>query len=148
MTETIKRLSFENLEEILEIEKECFTHPWSREQLIIALNNPSFLGFGIFGQDKLIGYISSFVLDKEAEILNLAVLPFFRRQKKGAALLKQLIDYLRTQKVEKIFLEVRKSNYIAKSLYFKFGFKEISIRRNYYPDNKEDALVMGLVLKQ
>lgn len=131
----------------MEIEKKCFAHPWSREQLVIALNNPVFLGFGLFLQDKLIGYISSFILDKEAEILNLAVLPFFRRQKKGSFLLKTLIDYLRAKSIEKIFLEVRRSNYIAKSLYLKFGFKEISVRKNYYPDNKEDALVMSLVLK-
>jgi len=142
-----RKLSPENLEEILFLERTCFPHPWNKKQLQLALQNPSIFMFGVF-KNSLVAYVSCFLLIEEAEILNLAVLPSFRKQGLGSFLLENLLLFCKEQKVEKVFLEVRESNIIAQKLYFKFGFKQVGLRKNYYPDNKEHALLMVLNLKE
>jgi len=81
------------------------------------------------------------VLD-EAHITNIAVHPEFRRNNIGYLLLESLIQLARRECVQSMTLEVRKNNIIAQGLYKKYGFKEVGVRKGYYSDNDEDAIIM------
>jgi len=89
-----------------------------------------------------VGYAMAFASGDEADIVNLAVMPEYRRRGIGRALLQMLLWHLRQAGVKSSFLEVRSSNEKAKELYISEGFSEIGVRRNYYNKPKENALVM------
>ena len=83
----------------------------------------------------------------EAHITNIAVLKEYRGKKIGEALLKEMINTCKDNKINSMTLEVRVSNLVAQNLYKKFGFKFSGIRKEYYSDNKEDAIIMWNDLK-
>ena len=94
----------------------------------------------------LVGYALYAIVAPEAELLNLAVLPTYRRRGLAAALLDFADGYLRRAEVTDVFLEVRKSNTAAKTLYLARGFCEVGVRRAYYRFPTEDAILMALSL--
>lgn len=96
--------------------------------------------------DAIVAFLIVWVVRGELHILNLAVDPAHRRQGIATLLMEQTLELARTTLGESIFLEVRTSNVAAQALYRRFGFEQIGVRKKYYDDNEEDALVMSLQL--
>ncbi len=142
----IRRLTVPDLGAVMAIEPIAFgTHHWSQQSFENELSNP--IGFYFAGMDResdeLAGYSGFWLISgEEAHITTLAVHPTFRRQYVGERLLINNILEARRRGARWMTLEVRVSNEKAQSLYYKYGFKSLGMRRNYYQDNSEDALVL------
>jgi ribosomal-protein-alanine N-acetyltransferase len=134
----------EDLEGIIEIENSSFTTPWSRNSFLHELfeNERAVYLVAKDEFDRLVGYIGMWIIFDEGHITNLAVHPNFRRRGVGSRLLKGLIAYGRREGIKYLTLEVRRSNETAQNLYYKHGFVHMGVRRKYYLDNNEDALIM------
>lgn len=141
----ISALTLSDLEHVMEIEPVAFgSHHWSRQSFMNELLNPNGNYFaardGATG--ALLGYSGFWMIGEEAHITTLAVHPDFRRLHVGERLLVNDIVQARKVGADWITLEVRVSNDSAQRLYGKYGFRNLGIRRNYYQDNDEDALVL------
>lgn len=132
-----------HLDSIMEIEAQCYgPHHWARESFASEINN-SISSYSCATQEgKLLGYLGMWKIVDEAHITNLAVKPEFQKQKVATFLIINAIEECYKDKIKFITLEVRVSNTKAKKLYEKFGFKSLGIRKQYYQDNNEDALIM------
>lgn len=141
---SVQMLGVEDIAEVMDMERQCFKYHWTEEQFRLGLEKGAFhiLGIGRTEHGHLVGYLAfSTVLD-EMEILNLAVLPEYRKRGHGAKLLQTLLSYCRNNGIVKGFLDVKASNAPAIDLYLKFGFKKIGVRKKYYPDTGEDAILL------
>ena len=127
---------------IVEIEKLCFSDPWSEASIGSELKNKLSLWVVAEDNGKVAGYVGSQTVLGEADMMNLAVHPDYRRQGIGEQLVLQLIQRLREQGSHILILEVRASNAPAISLYEKLGFVQVGRRPNYYYKPKEDALIL------
>lgn len=140
----IENLSLSHLDDIMEIEEGCYgAHHWSRDSFIGELNNNCARYLTAINSDgKCVGYMGVWRIFDEAHVTNLAVHPRF--QKKGIAhfLILSSLDLCYQDKIKYMTLEVRKSNERAKKLYESFGFKSLGMRKKYYQDNGEDAIIM------
>lgn len=142
-TLTFRFMEERDLDAIVELENRCFTVPWSRDAFYNELNKNKFACYIVLEQeDQIIGYCGAWLIIDEAHITNIAILPEFRGQKLGEALLNKMIERSREKGIERMTLEVRESNTVAQSLYKKLGFQNGAVRKNYYSDNQEDAIVM------
>ena len=128
--------------DIFEIENECFSSGWSQKLVIDEISNKNSISFVCKSDGKVVGYIFIRYLFEEGEIFKVCVKPDFRKMKIASELMEMSLDFAFEKGVEKCFLEVRKSNINAISLYEKFGFSVYAQRNNYYADNGEDALLM------
>lgn len=135
-----------DLGDIIEIERASFTFPWSKSFFLQELRVASARSLLAVLDGKPVGYIIYWVVSDEIDIHNLAVHPDFRRQGIGKALLEGVMDQARRQDLARVTLEVRKSNDAAQKLYQSMGFAAIGLRRGYYSDDGEDAVVMALDL--
>jgi ribosomal-protein-alanine N-acetyltransferase len=144
----IREMTQQDLDEVLQIEGLSFPAPWSRALFERELSTPFARAFVAqeAQREKILGYLCFWLVEQEAHILNLAVHPQHRNRGIGTLLLGYGVDYCRKGRVQVITLEVRRSNYKAISLYRGFHFQPLGIRRRYYTDSGEDAVVMGLVL--
>lgn len=144
---TFRKMELSDIDQVLDIERQSFPHPWSRESFENELLYNKFALYIVLEcGGTVIGYCGTWVIIDEAHITNIALLPEYRGQKLGEFLLKKVMEMLKEKNVNKITLEVRVSNYVAQSLYRKLGFMDGGIRKNYYTDNQEDALVMWVNL--
>ena len=142
-TVTIRLMEERDLDAIMEVEKQCFTVPWSREAFYNELHQNRFAHYLILEEDdNVIGYCGAWLVVDEAHITNIAVLPAYQGRGLGKVLLSSMIEECKLRAIERMTLEVRESNLVAQSLYKKLGFVEGAIRKNYYSDNQEDAIVM------
>jgi len=126
----------------------CFSKPWDEEAFSKLL-----AGHGIVCQilqrdETPVGFCLYQIVEDEAEILTLGIIPNARRRSNGLTLLLQGENYLSAKKVSRLFLEVSSANSAAVTLYGKCGFQEIGFRKNYYSEknNKFDAIVMSKLL--
>jgi ribosomal-protein-alanine N-acetyltransferase len=144
----IREMTEGDLDGVLEIERITFPSPWSRALFERELVTPFARSFvGLWKETgQLAGYLCFWLVDQEGHVLNLAVHPQYRGQRIGSQLLGFGVEFCRKQGVRLITLEVRRSNYRAISLYQNFQFQPQGIRRRYYADSGEDAIVMGLNL--
>lgn len=145
----IRRMMREDLEEILAIEKISFPAPWSRvlfEQEFQFPHAHLLAAAEAEVPERIRGYLCFWLVADEVHILNLAVHPQWRCRGVGGRLLEYVVDYSRAKGAEEIYLEVRRSNYRAISLYRRFHFQPRGIRPRYYQDSGEDAIIMGLRL--
>lgn len=133
----------EHIDGIMVVEKLSFKIPWSKEAFFdeICKNNFAIYLLAIL-EGMVIGYAGAWAVLDEAHITNIAVHPEFRKMGVGALLMQGLIDEARKRQISSMTLEVRKENASAQSLYRKFGFEVKGVRRGYYADNGEDALIM------
>jgi [ribosomal protein S18]-alanine N-acetyltransferase len=143
MTITLRRLELRDLDAIEQIERASYPTPWSRSMFASELAKPSSLSLGAVDEaGTLVGYL---VLSRYVDawhVMNVAVAPEQRRQGIASALLRHLLDETRGDARRGYTLEVRVSNVGAISLYEAFGFRPKGVRRGYYTDNREDALIM------
>ena len=136
--------SEKDIQGIFEISNLSFKLPWSMESIKSELSNP--LAKYIVAKDiesnKILGFIGVWIILGEGDITNIAVHPEFRKLGIGEKLLTSMINLCESLDCNIINLEVRSSNLPAISLYKKLNFLEVGLRKGYYEDNKEDAILM------
>lgn len=139
----ISNTTLDDIEGIVHIENLSFSIPWSENAFKDEIIKND-LAFYITAKinTKIVGYIGMWKIFEEGHITNIAIHPDHRNQGIGVKLLKEILDICKTNKIKRITLEVRKSNYIAQKLYIKQGFEINGIRKKYYSDNNEDAFIM------
>jgi [ribosomal protein S18]-alanine N-acetyltransferase len=144
---TIRKMQREDIDEVYEIELLSFSTPWSKESLYYELDQNLFAKYLVVEYaGKVVGYCGLWVIIDDAQITNIAVHPEFRGRKIGESLLTFSLQLSKEMGAKRLSLEVRVSNHIAQSLYKKLGFEAGGIRKSYYTDNQEDALVMWVSL--
>ncbi len=143
---TFSLMTMDDVPEVAALEKICFPTPWSEKLFVneIENNNSYFLTATI--KDKLIGYAGFWLIIDEAHIVNLAVHPEFRRQGIGRILIENILDMAKQKGALKATLEVRETNTPANLLYERLGFVCVALRKGYYADTKEHAMVMWMDL--
>lgn len=135
-----------HIDDVCDIEKSSFTKPWSRKSFEEELKNSNAVYSVAMVEEKSLGYIGGWIIQDQYDINNIAVLPQFRNRGIAKALLSHTIDFCTQKKLTQITLEVRQSNEPAKALYGSFGFIPVGIRKKYYSDTGEDAIIMALQL--
>jgi ribosomal-protein-alanine N-acetyltransferase len=143
MSIELRRLEPRDLDTVEEIERASYPTPWSRSMFVAELRKPSSLALGAYSpQGDLVGYafISRYV--DAWHVMNVAVADDFRRRGIATLLLERLFEETATDPQRGYTLEVRVSNSHAIRLYERLGFEARGIRRGYYTDNREDALIM------
>lgn len=135
-------MTAEHIAAIAEIEKICFSDPWSINSIASELENPLSLWLVALDDDCVVGYVGSQTVLGGADMMNLAVLPEYRKQSIGETLVRTLVERLRAKGAISLSLEVRQSNQPAICLYEKLGFTQVGIRPNYYRNPKENALIL------
>ena len=140
----IREFNINDIEELYEVELTSFTDPWSKESFKDELNNE--IAHYLVGSinNKVVAYIGAWFILDEAHITNVAVKSDFRRQKIAKQLITAFIVLAKKHQITSITLEVRASNIPAQSLYQQFGFENQGLRKHYYADNNEDAIIMWL----
>ena len=143
MEVTIVPMRTEHTAQIAALEATCFSDPWPESILQKELENPLSLWLCAMDGDTVAGYVGSQTVLGEADMMNLAVSPAYRRQGLGRALVLALCESLR-QKMQAtvLTLEVRDSNALAAALYASLGFAQIGLRKIYYQHPKEDARIL------
>lgn len=156
----IRRMTIEDVPAVVEIEKECFSLPWSERSfedsvsrddtifLVCEENEDSLQGLVEKSQTQgargavIIGYIGMYLSFDEASVTNVAISPVFRKRGYGEQLVTEAKAAAKKVGAESVFLEVRASNKPAISLYKKLGFEELGVRKKFYEHPVEDAIIM------
>ena len=144
----LRPVTSSDLEDILAIEKASFAYPWSQRFFLQELRVPCARSLLAMIEGKPVGYVIYWVLPSEIDIHNLAVDPAYRRQGIGRSLLQAVIDEAKHEGRGRITLEVRRSNEAAQRLYQSVGFVSQGIRKGYYSDDGEDAVIMALEIRR
>ena len=131
-----------HVEQVAQLEKVCFSAPWSENSIRGELLNPLALWLVAVEEERVIGYVGSQSVMGEADMMNVAVDPGCRRSGVGRKLVETLVADLARRQVNSLTLEVRASNGPAKALYEQLGFAQVGRRPNYYRNPKEDALIL------
>ncbi len=148
MTLLIEPMRREDLPAVLAIEVASFARPWTEEMFENELARGDISEILVARDSEagnpppIAGYLCVWVVGEEMHINNVAVNPRRRRRGIGAALLEAALDHGRLRRARRAFLEVRASNVTAQSLYRRFGFQAAGIRKRYYDQPVEDAVVM------
>ena len=142
----IRRLTYADLPQVVAIERRAFTTPWSLAMFVLELSKPSGVCLAADVEGELVGYLVCSRYDTVWHIMNIAVDPDRRRRGIATALLQALLE--KVGRDAPVTLEVRHSNTGAIALYERFGFRSAGVRRRYYADNGEDAVIMWRSLPQ
>jgi len=142
----VRKMSAKDVDFLYKIENKCFTQPWSKRnfEIIPSLDYAHF--FVLEYDNYIVGFAGIYALEV-AELMNIAVLPNFQRMHFASILLDECIKEAKRHNIEKMLLEVRRSNSAAIALYRKFRFENFGVRRNYYKSPVEDAVIMIKDLK-
>ena len=139
----IIKMNESHVTQVAELEKVCFgSAAWSEKSVASELTNALALWLVALDGDRVAGYVGSQTVCDETDMMNVAVHPDFRRQGIGEKLVEQLVTELKAIGSHALMLEVRASNAPAIGLYEKMGFQQVGLRKNYYRDPKEDALIL------
>ncbi len=147
---SFKVLSADILDQVVAIERNSSKNPWPTEHFRSSLENSTNLSYALMRKDKLIGYVIAALAIDSADILNIAVDSGYQRQGYATKLLNRLVSEFSEKGAKEVFLETRVSNNGAISFYNSQGFKQISVRKNYYMKNsndsteREDGIIMRL----
>jgi len=138
----LRKMRQDDLARVMEIERECFSKPWSESAYLTEISNRSAHYVVAVSESQVVGYGGMWMIMDEAHITTLAVAPTHRRRRVAEQLLIDLLDEALRRGARRATLEVRQSNHAAQALYRKYGFVPVAIRRGYYTDNHENAVVM------
>lgn len=138
----VRPLTEQDIEAVFFLEKECFPDPWSQKSLRDTLREDRCCMLAAEAGDTLCGYLNATYLFEELNLNRIAVLPAFRRQGVGSALLQTLVDFCTERRLTRLTLEVRASNLPAQRLYESFGFHPLGQRKNFYQNPPEPAVIM------
>jgi ribosomal-protein-alanine N-acetyltransferase len=136
----VRRLTYADLPQVVAIERRAFTSPWSLAMFVLELSKPSGICLAAEVDNELAGYLICSRYDTVWHVMNVAVDPTLRRRRIATTLIERLLE--RVERDAQLTLEVRRSNGGAIVLYERFGFRSAGVRRRYYQDNGEDAIVM------
>ena len=131
-----------HISQVAQLEKLCFSDPWSEKSVASELDNPLSMWLVALDGATVAGYIGSQSVGEEADVMNVAVHPDYRRQGIARGLVKGLVSALSEKGVKSLALEVRQSNAPAIALYQQLGFQQVGLRPNYYRNPKENALIL------
>ena len=143
----IIEMASEHVSSLAQIEKQCFSTPWSENALAEEIENPNARFFVALCGEQVAGYIGAHNIVGEVYITNVAVAPDYRRQGVATQLIERLVEISRAEKAEFITLEVRENNTSAQALYEKQGFGVVGKRKAFYENPREDAILMTINLK-
>ena len=129
--------------QVAALEKQCFSDPWSENSVASELENPLSLWLIAEENGAVCGYVGSQTVLDETDMMNIAVHPDCRRKGIAAALITELVSRLKARGSRVLRLEVRESNLPAIALYKAMGFTQLGLRKNYYRNPKENALILG-----
>ena len=138
----IETMNSSHVDQIAQLEKLCFSDPWSVNSIASELDNKLSFWLVATEEDRVTGYIGSQTVMDETDMMNVAVHPDYRRKGIAEALVNGLVEALKRKESRCLTLEVRASNVPAIALYEKLGFSEIGRRKNYYRNPREDALIL------
>lgn len=138
----IRRMGAADLAAVMTIETSSYTVPWSEATFRGLLRRGDADVVVAEADGELIGYAAAWFVADQAELGNIAVAESWRRRGVGARLVETVLERAGERGMREVFLEVRPSNTAARRLYEQFGFREVSRRRNYYAEPREDAVVM------
>ena len=141
---TVREMTWDDLEQVVEIENENFSVPWTETGFFTYLMRSDALVLVAEKEEEeqVAGYIGIIMAADEGDITNVSVKKELQSQGIGTMLIQELASRTKEMGVEKIFLEVRESNAVALALYEKQGFERMGVRKNYYKDPVEDAITM------
>lgn len=143
----IREMKSSDVEAVMEIDKKSFASPWTEEIFNYEIKENKFAHYFIVETDNtIIGYVGLWVVYEDAQITNIAILKKYRGFKIGEHLFGYALQHAQNLGAERLSLEVRISNEIAQNMYQKFGLAPGGIRKKYYTDDNEDALVMWVNL--
>ena len=139
----------EHLDDILPMEQQCFSVPWTRDQLAAQMSDSMYIFLAAEDESgRAVGYVGLMYVLDEGYISNVAVSPSRRREGIADMLLTELYARAKAKKLSFLTLEVRESNAPAQSLYKKHGYTEVGMRKGYYSLPKEDAVLMTCFLSE
>ena len=138
----ITEMNATHVSQVAALEKLCFADPWSEMSIASELQNLWSYWLVAVSDDRVVGYIGSQSSIDEAEVMNVAVHPEHRRQGIAEDLICTLVEELKKRGIHALLLEVRATNAPAIALYEKLGFQQVGLRKNYYRNPKEDALIL------
>ena len=138
----IRSMEPQDVSQIADLEKVCFNDPWSENSIASELDNRLSLWLVAVEADRVIGYVGSQTVLGETDMMNIAIHPDFRKQGIAKQLIHRLVQALSEKGSHSLMLEVRASNEPAKSLYGNLGFETVGVRKNYYRNPREDALIL------
>lgn len=139
----------EHLNQVLAIETRSFPIPWSHRAFMFEVTENDFAFYIVaLVDEKVVGYAGMWIVLDEAHITNVAVHPELKGRGVGRALMTELLGRAVVLGAVRITLEVRVSNQVARSLYKSLGFAEKGLRKKYYSDNNEDAIIMWLYFRR
>ena len=142
-TIVIDPMRLKDIPNIMEVERLSFTTPWSRDAFISELLENDRAYYLVAKVDgKAIAYVGVWLIAGEGHITNVAVHPKYRRKGIGRSLMLTLEELVTSKNGERMTLEVRKSNLLAQNLYKNLGYRNLGVRKGYYRDNNEDAVIM------
>lgn len=150
MTISIRKMQIEDVPGVMDIDTSSFPAPWTKAVYEQELQENDFAHYFVIvnDQDDIIGYVGLWIIFDDAQITNIAVHEDYRGKKIGEKLFAFALSYAFQRGAQKMSLEVRPSNTVAKNMYRKFGLRKGGIRKSYYPDNSEDAIVMWVNLTE
>ncbi|MEL1134707.1 ribosomal protein S18-alanine N-acetyltransferase [Desulfitobacterium sp. THU1] len=141
----IRPMQEKDLPRIMEIEHACFPAPWAPQSFVGELRDNEYARyFCLEYEGKVIGYMGLWFILEEGHITNVAIAPEYRGKRRGEFLMRSVIDFMVREGMERMTLEVRATNTSAQRLYERLGFATAGVRKGYYSDNREDALIMWL----
>ena len=138
----IRRMLAEDISAIAELEKVCFSDPWSESSIASELDNHLACWLVAIDDGMLVGYVGSQTVLDSSDMMNIAVNPGYRRKGIAEALVMALVQEMKARGSICLLLEVRVSNQPAINLYEKLGFLQVGRRKNYYRNPREDALIL------
>ena len=141
----IRKMTLDDIEQVIAIDRLSFSLPWPERSFRFELtDNPASRCWVAEVDGKIAGMIVVWLIVNEVHVATIATHPDFRRQGIAKNLLSHALQHLSTEGAQSSFLEVRASNLAAQEMYRKFGYEESGVRRRYYRDNDEDAILMTL----
>lgn len=138
----ITNITAQHVSQVAELEKKCFSDPWSEKSIAGELDNKLAYWLVAVEGDFVAGYVGSQTVMGETDMMNIAVHPDYRRRGVAEALVNTLVLRLKAMDSHSLTLEVRSSNAPAIALYQKHGFSQVGLRKNYYRNPREDALIL------
>lgn len=143
----IRQMSFIDVNAVSEVDHASFATPWPKETFLQEITKNDYAHYYVAELDhQVVGYIGMWIVIDDAQITNVAVLPKWRGYKIGEKLFQYACEQAIRMGSQRLSLEVRASNMIAQRMYRKFGLVPGGIRKKYYTDNQEDAIVMWVNL--
>lgn len=138
----IRKMAAADLEQVAELEELCFTENWSYGLLEAGIHSPYDVYYVFEQENRILGYCNLRILAGEGEVQRIAVLPTCRRLGIARKMMEAMVESAMKQQTTAISLEVRESNLPARNLYESYGFTAEAVRKGYYHNPVEDALIM------